>query len=131
MSSLISASVGGHHGEAVTSYDGRQKKVRRKEDEVFDEANEGQEETDDTICSRRAQVFEARQSQLCNQSAAESTQEKGGVNMDETPVPTKAKAAQVLGNMFNDPRITNVLMLVLVLIGMGGAEAVQSQVCSL
>ena len=47
---------------------------------------------------------------------------------DLTP---KAKVASALGSMFNDPRITNVLMLVLVLIGMGGAEAVQSQVCSL
>lgn len=128
MSSLTSALVGGLHGEAIASYDRRQKKVRRKEDEVFDEANKGQavgpqfEET--ASC-------EDRPGQQCNQSIAESTQEKGGVNMDETPVPSKAKAAQVLGNMFNDPRITNVLMLVLVLIGMGGAEAVQSQVCSL
>lgn len=47
---------------------------------------------------------------------------------DLTP---KAKAATAIGNAFNDPRITNVLMLVLVLIGMGGAEAIQTQMCSL
>ena len=51
--------------------------------------------------------------------------------MNQETLPPKAKAAKALGAMFNDPRITNVLMLVLVLIGMGGAEAVQSQVCSL
>lgn len=44
---------------------------------------------------------------------------------------TGGQAAQVLGKLFNDTRITNVLMLVLVLIGMGGAEAVQSQLCTL
>lgn len=44
---------------------------------------------------------------------------------------TGGQVARVAGQLFNDTRITNVLMLVLVLIGMGGAEAVQSQMCSL
>lgn len=51
--------------------------------------------------------------------------------IDETGTTPKAKAAQAVGAMFNDARVTNVLMLILVLIGMGGAEAVQTQMCSL
>lgn len=50
----------------------------------------------------------------------------------EEPIPSpKARAAVALGNIFNDTRITNVMMLVLVLIGMGGAEHAQSALCSL
>lgn len=57
--------------------------------------------------------------------------QQGGMSMEE-PVPTpKARAAVALGNLFNDTRITNVMMLVLVLIGMGGAEHAQSALCSL
>jgi hypothetical protein len=44
---------------------------------------------------------------------------------------TGGQVARVAGQIFNDTRITNVLMLVLVLIGMGGAEAGQQALCSL
>ena len=44
---------------------------------------------------------------------------------------TGGHVARVLGNLTNDTRVTNVLMLVLVLIGMGGAEAGQQALCSL
>lgn len=44
---------------------------------------------------------------------------------------TGGQVARVAGQLFNDTRITNVLMLCLVLIGMGGAETAQSALCSL
>ena len=44
---------------------------------------------------------------------------------------TGGQVVRVLGNLTNDPRVTNLLMLVLVFIGMGGAEAAQTQLCTL
>lgn len=51
--------------------------------------------------------------------------------MDETVTTPKAKAAQFIGAMFNDARVTNGLMLILVIVSMGGAETLQHQVCNL
>ena len=120
------ASRGGRHGEAK-SHD-EKKECEEIHAEENDEVHEGQEGDLDEI----EITFEDRQSQPSNKYAAQVLEQKTRESlMEETPVPTKAKAAQILGNMFNDPRITNVLMLGLLLIGMGGAEAVQSQVCSL
>ncbi len=128
--------MGGHHGEA-TSHDGAEKKIeRRQEAEGYeDEANEGQEECERTIHIPEGEVFAGRQSQRSNQSADESTQETdGGSGMTETPAnlpKTSGQVAKVLGNLTNDPRITNLLMLVIIAVGMGVHESIQTQVCSL
>lgn len=127
ISKLTLASRGGHHGEA--SHD--EKKVqRRKEAEGDQEANEGQE----VEVAAATSQFEGRQSQPSGQSADESTQEKGGFGMTAEPTnlpKTSGQVAKVLGSLTNDPRITNLLMLVIIAVGMGAHEALQSQVCSL
>lgn len=41
------------------------------------------------------------------------------------------KVARVIGMLTNDTRITNLLMIVIILIGMGAHEAAQAQVCAL
>lgn len=81
--------------------------------------------------------FEIRQGRQSVQStSASKAEEKSGgsvVNTDAAPnLPkTGGQIARVLGNLTNDPRVTNVLLVLIALIGMGGAEAVQSQICSL
>ena len=123
----MSESRGGRHGE-VQAHDEKKEGERETVRQIF-QGNKGQEvgpQFEETAS------FEDRQSQPSNNETFEEFEKESRESlMEETPVPTKAKAAQILGNMFNDPRITNVLMLGLLLIGMGGAEAVQSQVCSL
>lgn len=138
ISSLKSTSEyrGGQHGEASASHDNPKKNGSEEigPEEENSEANEGQEELERPIQSRRAQVCEDRQSQSSNESSPERTEPNGGDGMtspDSNLPKTGAQAAKVLGNLFNDARVTNVLMLGLLLIGMGGAEMVQSQMCSL
>lgn len=123
---LTSEFRGGRHGEAK-SHD-----EKKDWDEIQVQENDEVHEGQEGDCTEGAIICEDRQSQPSHeQTSQEFEQETREPLMEEAPVPSKAKAAQVLGNMFNDPRITNVLMLVLVLIGMGGAEAVQSQLCTL
>jgi len=124
----MSESRGGRHGEVSASHDERKKGGRETVRQILQEKNSCQE--GDRI--EEANTGEDRQSQPSNHETPQEFEKESRESlMEETPVPTKAKAVQLLGNMFNDPRITNVLMLGLLLIGMGGAEAVQSQVCSL
>lgn len=125
---------GGLHGETATSHDGEEKKIQRRfEVEDFEEAHEGQE--GDTRSEARKITFEDRQSQPSNKSADESTQETdGGQRMTDTPATlpkTSGQFAKILGNLTNDPRITNLLMLVIIAVGMGVHESIQTQVCSL
>lgn len=49
--------------------------------------------------------------------------------MDESP-DVLTRGAK-LATLFNDARITNALMVILCLVSFGGAEALQSTVCSL
>jgi hypothetical protein len=140
ISKLTSAFRGGHHGEKTTSHDGEKKrqeagrKIGRSEaehDTSTGEDNEGrswaQFVEDETASSDR-------QSQPSTQNADESVETDGGHGMTDgtSNLPkTGGQVARVVGQLTNDTRVTNLLMLVLVLIGMGGAEALQSQVCSL
>ena len=125
-----SAYRGGLHGEAPASHDEKkdqQEGLELSEAVAQDRVNEGQE-NDRT----QGEIgFEDRQSHQGSKEIDEVNPEEEGFTMTAEDLTPKAKVASALGSMFNDPRITNVLMLVLVLIGMGGAEAVQSQVCSL
>lgn len=140
ISKLTSEYRGGHHGEKTASYDGekKQQEVGRKGPtcegtwEEPGEDNEGQ----DSSCSQRLQGEVAdRQSQHGVQGIDEGNAKPvGGSRMtaDTSNLPkTGGQVARVAGQIFNDTRITNVLMLVLVLIGMGGAEAGQQALCSL
>ena len=118
---------GGLHGETSASHD-EKKIIGEEDDKEIVETNEGQEVWEPIS---GAQDCEGRQSHQSGQEIGEVNHEEEGLSMTAEDLTPKAKVASALGSMFNDPRITNVLMLVLVLIGMGGAEAVQSQVCSL
>ena len=51
--------------------------------------------------------------------------------MDDAPLNAKSSVAKIIGAYFNDARVTNVLMVILVLVGLGGAEFAQTQVCNL
>lgn len=126
---LTSESRGGRHGEAPASHDEKKTSGEERESEsgVTFEANEGQSNDRSEATDR----CEDRQSHQSHEQIAEINSKEEVSTMKDETLPPKAKAVKALGSMFNDPRITNVLMLVLVLIGMGGAEAVQSQVCSL
>lgn len=118
---------GGLHGEASASHD--EKKVNGEEDDQeICETIEGQ--AVGPQCEATASCEDRQSHQGCKEIDEVNSEEEGFTMTAEDLTP-KAKVASALGSMFNDPRITNVLMLVLVLIGMGGAEAVQSQVCSL
>lgn len=130
---------GGPHGEVqsqkFTSHDGEKK---TNEEDFPSEAQASEEVVDNEgqgIRSNEAQRSskpEDRQIQQSYKQVAESNpKEEVATMIDETSSTPKAKAAQAVGAMFNDARVTNVLMLVLVLIGMGGADALQHQVCSL
>jgi len=106
----------------------QQSEGNRDEVTITEAANEGQDATE----AQASEVVEDRQSHQSNKQVAESNPKEEVESMiDEASTTPKAKAAQAVGAMFNDARVTNVLMLILVLIGMGGAEAVQSQMCSL
>jgi len=123
-------SRGGRHGETKSHDEKKDSGEEAFESEAFD-SFEGIKASGN-YRSEASDQCQERPSQPSNQQTPqEFEQETRESLMEETPVPSKAKAVQAIGSMFNDPRITNVLMLVLVLIGMGGAEAVQSQVCSL
>lgn len=125
---LTSESRGGRHGEAPASHD--EKKTSGEEDaKEICETNNGQEESEDEVVT----TFEGRQSQQSNESVDESTQ-RGEFGMTETTpnLPkTGGQVAKVLGNLTNDPRITNLLMLVIIAVGMGVHESIQTQLCSL
>lgn len=122
---------GGRHGEASASHD--EKKTSGEEggfteDEAHDEAIKA-------VCSeeRQAERSGRRQNLTSDESADESTLQ-GGFGMTETPsnLPkTGGQVAKVLGNLTNDPRITNLLMLVIIAVGMGVHESIQTQMCSL
>ena len=59
----------------------------------------------------------------------------GGLTMedsiDNVPSTTGARLAGAVARVLNDPRATNVAMLLLVMFTMGGAEVVQDGICSL
>ena len=127
---------GGQHGEASASHDNPKK---NGSEEISPEAKEAPAVEDEGAPKEEIIVEEAfeedlfRQSLSSNEGPSQRTQ-KGGIRMTSTDsnLPkTGAQAAKVLGNFFNDARVTNVLMLGLILIGMGGAEFVQTQACSL
>lgn len=140
---LTSASVGGHNGEQAqyrASHDDQKKhqegghKIGRSEaehDPSTAEYNEGrswaQFVEDETASSDR-------QSRPSIEDAHQEHEKEGGPSMTDStsPLPkTGGHVARVAGQLFNDTRITNVLMLVLVLIGMGGLEQGQAALCSL
>lgn len=131
-----SESRGGQRGEAPASHDNPKK---NGSEEIISEAKEapaGEAEgaTKEEISLEIFEEERFRQSLSSNESSPERTEPKGGDGMtspDSNLPKTGAQAAKVLGNLFNDARVTNVLMLGLLLIGMGGAEMVQSQMCSL
>lgn len=119
---------GGPHGEALTSHD--QKKDQQEG------GTEGEAETTEPeICREEAFTEDRRrQNRTSSQSADESTLGQGEFGMTEASpnLPkTGGQVAKVLGNLTNDPRITNLLMLVIIAVGMGVHESVQTQLCSL
>lgn len=131
-----SESRGGQHGEASASHDNPKKNGSEEISPEAKEAPAGEAEgaaKEEIIFEDAFEEDRFRQGLPSNESAPEGTQQRGirMTSTDSNLPKTGAQAAKVLGNFFNDARVTNVLMLVLVLIGMGGAEAVQSQVCSL
>ena len=127
-----SASRGGRHGEAPASHDEKKTSGEEGESEAITyEANEGQEvgpQFEETAS------FEGRQNLPSGKSADESTQTEGGFGMTAEPAnlpKTGGQVAKVLGSLTNDPRITNLLMLVIIAVGMGVHESIQTHVCSL
>lgn len=130
---LMSAYRGGLHGEAVSSHDDRLKK--NSEEEITREAgdlfvNEGQASGSQF---KETASCEGRQSQPGKECAAQSTTEGGfGMTTEPSNLPkTGGQVARVLGSLTNDPRITNVLMLVVIAVGMGLHESIQTHACNL
>lgn len=128
---------GGLHGEGhtFTSHDKGTKKNNEEdfpiEDEVGDREVEDNE-VQDTWSTQGDQVVEERQSQQSPQDIDEINPKETGRSMMDAPITSpKATAAKALGAMLNDARVTNVLMVILVLVGMGGAEFAQTQMCNL
>ena len=127
----MSESRGGRHGEAFTSHD--EKKTYGEVEleataESNDEANEGQGVW--IAPKGESEDGEGRQSQPSIQDAVESVEE-GGFGVTETTEQSAKSIARILSTISNDPRITNVMMLVIVAIGLGVHESIQTQVCSL
>lgn len=134
MTSMFSSTLefrGGHRGKETASYDG-EKKQQQGFEQIEAEINKVQA---GTRKAKRSRVGEGRQSLQSIESAQESTSKSdGGNGMTETPsnLPkTGGQVAKVLGSLTNDPRITNLLMLVIIAVGMGVHESLQTQVCSL
>ena len=133
----MSAFRGGLHGEGHknSSHDKGTKK-NNVEDYPF-KAEGGDREVEDIEVqgateAQASESVEERQSQQSTQSIDEINSEETEWSMMDTPVTSpKATAAKALGAMLNDARVTNVLMVILVLVGMGGAEFAQTQMCSL
>lgn len=124
----MSESRGGRHGEATASHDDSKKKQQQGETEGEAEAIEAQENDPEPQGERIG--FEERQSQPSIQDAPQSVEE-GGFAMSETTEQSAKSLAKILSTISNDPRITNVMMLVIVAIGLGVHESIQTQVCSL
>lgn len=130
---LMSGYRGGHHGEKTASHDGEKKDIHEAGENQLSpgEVCEGQ----GSSCSQRLQVELAdRQGLPSTEDAYQSDSKDGGEEMTDSTsnLPkTGGHVARVLGQLTNDTRVTNLLMLVLVFIGMGGAEAAQTQLCSL
>ena len=124
----MSESRGGRHGEATASHDGAKKKQQEGETEGEAEFNEGQENDPEPQGERIG--FEDRQGRPSIQNAAKSV-EKGGFGMSESTEQSAKSVAKILSTISNDPRITNVMMLVIVAIGLGVHESIQTQMCSL
>jgi hypothetical protein len=130
---------GGLHGEKTTSHDGEKKQQEASTDRWL-EAEPPTERSEVSQGGSWAQFVEdetassCRQSQPSTQDADESVETDGGQGMTDgtSNLPkTGGNVARILGQLTNDTRVTNLLMLVLVFIGMGGAEAAQTQMCSL
>lgn len=123
---------GGRHGEAPASHD--EKKTSGEANEAKGNGSEeNQAQAGDTgeACDQQG---EGRQNFTSDESADESTSGEGGFGMTEAPpnLPkTGGQVAKVLGNLTNDPRITNLLMLVIIAVGMGVHESIQTQMCAL
>lgn len=132
----MSESRGGPHGEehkkTSASHDDE-----KKDNEDFTEAQASEEVGTEVqevgrSSQRETASCEERQSQQSSQSIDEvNSQETESVLMEESVTSPKATLAKIIGGSLNDPRVTNVLMVILVLVGMGGAEFVQTQACSL
>lgn len=52
-------------------------------------------------------------------------------SIEAVPTTTGARLAGAVARVLNDPRATNIAMLLLVMFTMGGAEVVQDGICSL
>lgn len=126
---LMSAYRGGLHGEKTASHDGEKKQQQEG-------GTEGEAGTTKPEIGREEAftVDRRRQSLPSTEDAYQSDSKDGGEGMTDSTsnLPkTGGHVARVLGQLTNDTRVTNLLMLVLVFIGMGGAEAAQTQLCSL
>ena len=133
----MSACRGGLHGEGhkVSSHDKGTKKNNGEDFQIADEVSDREvedNEVQDTWSTQGDQVVEERQSQQSTQIIDEINRKETEWSIMDTPVTSpKATAAKALGAMLNDARVTNVLMVILVLVGMGGAEFAQTQMCNL
>ena len=129
---LTSEFRGGLHGEAPASHD--EKKTNGEEDdEEICETKEVEARREERT-EGSTHIEQDEQSQHSNENADESVETDGGFGMTETPAnlpKTSGQVAKVLGNLTNDPRITNLLMLVIIAVGFGVHESIQTHVCSL
>lgn len=140
---MTSVFRGGLHGEVnprkAASHDGEKKHPWRQDfDSSIEERKIEVAETNEAQKQDPAQgavQLEGRPSQPSHQEVAEQTatkQEVSTMSADTSNLPkTSGQLAKVFGNLTNDPRITNLLMLVIIAVGMGVHESIQTQVCSL
>lgn len=135
ISKLTSEYRGGPHGEKTTSHDGEKKQQQEASTDRRPEVGTTTERSEVPAGVKDETAIWHRQSQSSNEDIAQcNAKSDGGHGMTDgtSNLPkTGGQVARVAGQLFNDTRITNVLMLCLVLIGMGGAESAQSALCSL
>ena len=127
---------GGLHGEGHknSSHDKGTKKNHKVESivEEIEDDQDSNEVQDAWSKGNLDQAVEERQSQQSTQIVDKvNSEEKERPVMEDAPLNAKSSVAKIIGAYFNDARVTNVLMVILVLVGLGGAEFAQTQMCSL
>lgn len=130
----MSESAGGQHGEETTSHDGEKKERLKKQLQNHHTEPKGEGATkEEIICFEAEEDDRFRQSSESKEDVA-CTHQKGErveMNSDSQSSNPEAKLAFRFASLLQDPRATNVVLLVFVIIGMGGHDLLTEQVCRL
>lgn len=130
----MSESAGGHHGEETTSHDGEKKERLKKSLQNHHTESQDEGATKEEIGFVEVdEIDRFRQSHESKKCVVKSHQkgERVAMNSDSQSSNPEAKIAFRFASLLQDPRATNVFLLVFVIIGMGGHDVLTEQVCRL